>query len=201
MKLVSSLFVLAVMVAQCVAYVAAIRKKKGTSPALSTWIIFFIGTALSMATYILSKKKDFLSGVMILMDILNVAVILIAIFAWGDRAVRFRPFEKWYVTGCVAVVGYGLATGDAFGSNLFAQVIICAGYLPTYQKLIREKVNSESYHAWGIGLLSGVAGLVPSLLGHDILATIYASRIFAFTLLVLFLMAICDIRQARRRTS
>lgn len=199
MKLACSLLVLAFMAAQCIVYVRAIRSKKGVSPALSTWIIFFIGSALNLTTYVLSKKMDFLSGTMIITSAIGVVAILIAIGVWGDRAVRLRPFEKWYLAGCLAVVGYGLATGDAFGSNIFAQAIIGAGYLPTIQKFLREKMNSESYQAWGMGLFAGLAGLALGLYGHDILAMIFAVRTFVLTALVLLLMIACDVRQTRLR--
>jgi len=201
LKLACSILVLIFMVAQCVAYVTAIRKKKGVSPALSTWIIFLIGTSLSMTTYVLAKKKDLLSGAMLGLDFLGVAAILVAILVCGDRSMRFRPFEKSYLASCITVVGYGLATGDAFGSNLFAQVIIVAGYLPTFQKFLREKVNSESYFAWSMGLLSSMSGLALGLFGHDTLATIYAIRTFVLITIVLIIMFACDVRQSRLRTS
>ena len=67
------------------------------SPTLSTWIIFLLGTGLSLTTYAIAEQRDFASGILNTMDVVAVLVILIATIVWGQRAVRFKPFEKWYL--------------------------------------------------------------------------------------------------------
>lgn len=197
MKITCSIIVLLLMAAQAVAYVRRIHSRTGVSPALSTWIIFLIGTGISMESYIESKKENFLSGVMILADLAVVSLILSATVMWGNRTMRFRSFEKWYLVGCFAIVGYGITSVDYFGSNILAQILVTAGYLPTFQKLLREKHNTEPYAPWFLAMLSGIVGIIPAALGADALALIYSGRTVLLASIVLFLMDWCD-RRAKR---
>src|SRR3989344_2417679 len=125
-----------VMITSAIRCMYQIRKRDGVSPTLSTWIIFFAGTILSLTTYIIAEKHDLRSGVLNIADVVATAIIFLSVIIWGERGMRFRPFEKWYLGGVVVIVVYGLFSGDAWGSNIFTQVLISAGYFPTIQKLL-----------------------------------------------------------------
>jgi hypothetical protein len=71
--------------------------RREISPTFSTWIIFLLGTGFSLATYAIAEHRDFASGILNTMDVVAVAVILVATVVWGQRTVRFKPFEKWYL--------------------------------------------------------------------------------------------------------
>lgn len=163
--------------------------RKRTEPTLSMWIIFQLGTALSLTTYMMSGKHDFRSGILNAMDTTSVAIALTATSLWGKRTIRFHRFEFIYLAIACSIVLYGVLSGDAFHSNLFTQGLITLGYFPSVQKMIKEKRNTESFSSWSIGLLAGLTGLVPAVLDHNTLSIVYAVRtiimISAFMLLML----------------
>lgn len=176
-----------------------IRKNDGTKPTLSTWIIFCVGTILSLSTYVVAEKHDLRSGVLNTADVVATAIIFLSVLFWGDRNVRFKSFEKWYlgIAGCIVV--YGFASGDAWGSNLFTQVLITFGYLPTAQKLLTEKRNTESFSVWGLIVLAGLFALYPAVANGNILAVIYALRSTISVLVVIAMMLFFELRT--RKTS
>ena len=163
--------------------------KRKISPMLSTWLTFLIGTGLSLITYAIAQKHDFRSGILNVMDFLMVALVVVAILLWGKRGMRFKPFEKWYLGGIVGIVIYGIFSDDAFGSNIFTQVLISLGYIPTIQNLIVEKRNTESFIGWGCGFIAGLIALYPALIDGNALALLYAIRTIVLVGVVLSVMA------------
>lgn len=168
-------FVALTMIFLACRYIYQIWQHKIT-PTLSTWIIFMTGTSLSLITYALAEKRDFKSGILSVMDTMVVASILVAILIWGKRGMRFKSFEKWYLAGIGAIIVYGLISGDAWGSNLFTQVLITVGYIPTVQSLMTERRNTESISAWVFSLLAGIFALYPALVNGNSLAATYSIR-------------------------
>ncbi len=157
-------------------YVYVIKTNRDVNPTLSTWIIFLLGTSLSLTTYLLAEHHDFRSGILNTADVISVIITLCSILIWGNRTIRLHAFEKWYLAGATSIVIYGLCTGNAYHSNLFTQLLITFGYAPTVQKMFKEKRNTESFSAWSFSLLAGCIGLIPALIDGNTLAFIYACR-------------------------
>lgn len=188
MKEVCIWLVAACMLAYPAIYIYQIRKRR-IHPTLSTWIIFQFGTVISLVTYAIAEHRDFRSGILNTMDTLAVFLIILAMLIWGDRRLLFKKFEKWYLAGLVIIVAYGLITGNAWNSNLFAQGLIAIGYFPTYHNLLTTKHNTESFGMWIFSWLSGIFALAPALINGNFLATLYASRTVVMVGLTLSLMA------------
>jgi hypothetical protein len=180
-----------------VRYTYQIWKQK-VHPTLSTWIIFLLGSGSSLATYAVAEKHDFRSGILNTMDVIVTTIVLLATMVWGNRELRFKPFEKWYLIFLVMVVAYGIATGDAWSSNLFAQALISFGFIPTLQRLITEKRNTESFTAWGVEIIAGLAALYPAIVGGNWLAIIYSLRSTALVTMTLSIMTYYALRSRRR---
>lgn len=176
--------VITIMIGSSSWYIWQIRQNK-ISPAFSTWLIFVLGTLLSVTTYAIAENRDFQSGVLIGMDVIATCCITLAIAIWGQRG-KFRSFEKWYLIGVVAILAYGLLSGNAWSSNLFTQALISLGYLPTLQALLTEKRNTESFFAWSCALLTGSLSLYPSFVDGNALAMTYSIRtvVLVFSLLL-----------------
>ena len=170
--------------------------KRHISPTLSTWVIFLLGTGLSLTTYAVAENHDFRSGILNTVDTMSVLVILLAIIAWGKRDVHFKSFEKWYLGGVGAIVLYGLVTGNAWSSNLFTQVLIGIGYFPTIQNLVTEKKNTESFTTWSFGLAAGVFALYPAAVDGNALAVIYSLRSVVCVLVLMGIMAYYELRSS-----
>lgn len=171
--------------------------KKQIKPTLSTWIIFLLGTALSLVTYWVAEDHDLRSGILNTMDVASVAIILLATIIWGDRGLTFKPFEKWYLLGIGVIVVYGLWSGNAWQSNIFTQVLIGLGYIPTIQNLVTEKRNTESFTAWGCGIAAGLVGLYPAVVDGNTLAMVYAGRTIVLVSGIMLVMAYYTCRQKR----
>lgn len=188
------LLVVSVVTGFALRYVYQIRKHEIT-PALSTWIIFLVGMGLSLITYAIAEKHDFRSGIFNTMDVVAVIVVLVSLLIWGDRKVRFKPFEKWYLIGAGLIIAYGIVSGNAWRSNVFTQVLMSFAYLPTFQKLITSKRNTESFTGWGCVLLAGFFALYPALVGGNTLAVIYATRNILFVAILLVVMTYFELKK------
>ena len=176
------------MVAFPISYVYQIIKRQIT-PALATWVIFQLGTLLSLITYAIAEHHDFRSGILNTMDTLAVFTIIVSILIWGNRTVRLKRFEKWYLGGVGVITAYGIITGNAWESNLFTQILIAIGYLPTFHNLLTTKRNTESFVAWGCSWTAGVIGLIPAATDGNFLAILYAGRTVVLVSVTISLMA------------
>lgn len=188
MKEVFTWLVMAVMIFDSSWYIRQIFYRK-ISPALSTWIIFVLGTGLSLATYAIAENQDWKSGILNTMDVVMCFIVMSVLMIYGENGLKFKPFEKWYLLGIVLIIIYGFITGDAWSSNLFTQVLISIGYIPTVQNLIIEKKNTESFLAWSGALVTGLLALYPSLVDGNSLAVVYASRTIILVSGMLLLMS------------
>ena len=161
--------------------------KRKIEPTLSTWIIFLLGTGLSLITYVIAENADFRSGILNTIDVVVVLLVLISILIWGNHTIRFKKFEKWYLSGVCIIVVYGILTGDAWRSNIFTQILIAIGYFPTIQNLTVEKKSTESVSSWSISLTAGILGLYPAIIDGNTLAIVYSVRtIVLVSILIIF---------------
>jgi hypothetical protein len=186
------------MTASGVRYIWLVRRHL-IEPAASTWMIFLTGTSLSFATYMVAENRDFVTGILNTMDVLEVGAILIAVLIWGNRkGGRLSRFEKLYLAGIGLIIVYGFAFGDAWGSNLFVQALITMGYIPTVHKVISNKRNTESFLPWIFSLCAGLFALVPALFDGNTLATVYAGRTVVLVGLFIMLMGYYEYVYPRR---
>ena len=169
--------------------------RKQINPTLSSWIIFLIGTGLSLITYMVAENQDMKSGVLNATSIINISITILVILKWGNRGVIFKPFEKWYLAAAVVIVVYWALTSDTWTSNLIMQGLITVGYIPIVQKFITEKKNTESFTAWGLFMLASIIALYPAIDNGNDLAVIYAIRTIVTVTLMLALMVIIEIRE------
>jgi len=179
-------------------YVFQIRRHKIT-PTLSTWLIFILGTVLSLTTYAIAENHDFRSGILNTMDMMGCIVITLAVITWGERGLKFKPFEKWYLLGIGLIIVYGVLSGDAWSSNIFTQLLISIGYIPTVQNLITEKRNTEPFVSWGGVLLTGALALYPSIVGGNALAALYSIRTIVLVSIMLSIMAYYQLRPGNKQ--
>ena len=197
MKDFSVLLLCFVLLAVAVRYIYQIWKHE-ISPTLSTWIIFSLGTGLSLTTYLIAEEYDFRSGILNTLDAVGTVTIVLAIIICGKHEVHFKSFEKWYLRGIGAIIIYGLLSGDAWTSNIFAQVLISVGYFPTIQSLLTEKKNTESFTAWGLNALAGLISFYPAIMGGKILAVLYSARSTVCIFVLLTIMIFLELRSRRK---
>ncbi|MCR4328112.1 MAG: hypothetical protein NUV53_01190 [Patescibacteria group bacterium] len=178
-------------------YVHQVKEGKA-SPALSTWLIFLVGVVISFITYAIAEKRDFRSGILNTIDLASISFIVVGIIICGKRGVlRFKPFEKWHLVGSGLLVGYGIYTGNAWNSNILAQVLLGVAYFPTWQNLFTEKRNTESWSGWMLNLLACALALYPAMVNGNTLAIVYATRAVTLIVCTMFLMAYYEFKQKK----
>jgi hypothetical protein len=161
--------------------------KKQITPALSTWIIMFTGVLLSILTYLVSSNYNYLGAALNFGDVLCNVIIISTILLTQKFSLHFRTFEKWYLLAAGVIVAFWLFSRDAFVSNLLVQTILVVSYLPTIQKFISEKKNSESIPVWGVCLFASVVSLYSAFASDNILSVIYVCR---STFMILIVMSL-----------
>ena len=170
-------------------YVFKIWRGKA-EPTLSTWIIFMVGCGLSFLTYVVAENRDIKSGILNTLDLAYVLIILVAIILWGNREVKIKPFEKWYLAGAVAILVYGLVTGDAWSSNVLTQILMSVAYAPMFHNIISQKEKSkESFFAWIPAACNALVALYPATYEGNSLSIIYDLRAFIFSTATALLIA------------
>ncbi len=168
-------------------------------PSLSTWIIYFIGTSLSLITYLSASNWDFASNFVNVMDPLVSASIIIAVILFSKAKVKFNSFEKWYLTGGALIIIFWGFSSSSFVSNLLTQLLIFVSYFPTIQKIITEKTKTESRFAWSMMLLAGVIAIFPAVASENLLSIIYAERTILMPSIIIFLLFLIDRNSAKAK--
>ncbi len=163
--------------------------KREVSPALSTWIIFFSATLLSFISYGAAENWDVKSGIMNLADTAGDLAIIVCIVFFGKKAKkRLELFEIGYLAAALTITVFWALSNSAFASNLLLQLLLVVGYLPTLQKLLKEKRNTEPMAGWVIIGISALIALYPAVAGGNVLAVVYAGRATVMIAIVLLLM-------------
>jgi hypothetical protein len=171
----------------------AFKVYNGTiTPALSTWIIMFTGVLLSILTYLVSSHFNYLGAALNFGDVLCNVIIISTILLTKKFSLHFRPFEKKYLIASAIIVLFWLFSHDAFISNLLVQFILIVSYLPTIQKFITEKKNTESIPVWGVCLFASMVSLYSAFASGNILSVIYVCRSTFMILVVIFLAIYFD---------
>ncbi len=175
------------MIAFAVFYIYQIRNNK-IDPSLSTWITFLLGTVLSFITYLIAEKHEFLSGILNALDVLVTFSITMAMIN-KRKGMKFEPFEKSFLRWVGLIFIYGFSSGDAFGSNVFTQILITIGYIPMIKKIVINRKNTESFVSWGINLSAGLFALCPAIIDGNFLSQMYAARtVTLISILMLFMV-------------
>ncbi|MFH1235138.1 MAG: hypothetical protein V1493_06010 [Candidatus Diapherotrites archaeon] len=162
--------------------------KGQTKPALSTWLIMFVGTALSLLTYLSASNWNFVGGILNLLDVTVTIIIIAATLLWSKSKIKFRAFEKGYLVIAGLIALFWLLTKNPFEANLLVQVLILVGYFPTIQKLVTEKQNTESFSAWLIAYSAGLLALFPAIVSGGILPLVYVGRTIVMQSAIIGLM-------------
>jgi len=163
-----------------------------TSPRIATWLIFEIGVAMSLASYLAGSDHSLTKAALNLADCFQVTVILLVLlFRQGRRTIEFTSKERLslWVSG-IAATGWILTKSGWIGFLGF-QTVMSVAYLPTLESLWRWKCGKppEPLDKWSINVLITLIGLVVDLTGkRDYLAMIYPLRALILCLLVVGLI-------------
>lgn len=175
--------------------------KKEVKPALSTWIIFLIGTLLSYSTYLFATNFNFFGGILNFADICSALLIIIATLVCVKSKIIFRSFEKWYLIVAIIITVFWVLLKNSYISNLLIQILIWTGYFPTLQKIIHEKINTESYFVWVLALSAGLFSIYPAIHSGSILSYVYVGRSIVMVTTIIIIMYYYDKKNCKKKIS
>ncbi len=162
------------------------------SPRIATWLIFEIGVAMSLASYLAGHDHSLTKAALNVADCFQVTVIfLVLLFGRGRRRVGFTSKERLSLwVSAIAATAWMLTRAGWVGFLGF-QTVMSVAYLPTLESLWRWKPGNppEPFDKWGINVLITLMGLVVDLTGkRDYLAMVYPLRALILCLLVVGLI-------------
>lgn len=164
------------------------------APRFATWLIFLVASGLSLASYMAhhaGEKISLAANVANRVDVVELVAIIAAIL-WSSRYEpgrrHLKMFDWWCFVSAAAIVAVWAVTGSSFTANLLLQTLMCVGYFPTIQHLLKEKKNTEPFDVWCANLGIAMLALIPSLITKDVLGIIYAGRAVLCVAAMIFAM-------------
>ncbi len=162
------------------------------SPRVATWLIFEIGVAMSLASYLAGKDRSLIKAALNVADCFQVTVILLVLFlGQGRQRIGFTRNE--YLSLCIAGIAAAawMVTKAGWVGFIGFQTVMSIAYLPTAESLWHWKAGKppEPLDKWMINILITILGLVVDLSGkRDTLAMIYPLRALVLCTLVVVLI-------------
>lgn len=177
-------------------YIYLTLSGKKVKPVLAAWIVNSVATILSFATYWTAPKHSFVSNAYNATSILTINAILVAtliVMRQEKKSLNFSPFQIKCLcgSGMIAIFWVVLVWGfhgTGIVPNILTQVMMLIGYFVIAERLWRATANTESLFAWWCIVSASLAGMVTAAMSHDWLASLFASRTFVGSLILVLLM-------------
>jgi uncharacterized membrane protein YkvI len=158
------------------------------APRFATWLIFEIGVAMSLASYLSGNAHSLTKAALNAADCIQVTVILFALLIGRrERKIEFtrkEVFSLW-ISGLATVAWIVTKTG--WIGFIGFQTVMSIAYLPTIESLWHWKsgTSPEPMEKWGINILIALIGLSVDMTGrHDYLAMVYPLRALILCIIV-----------------
>jgi hypothetical protein len=168
-----------------IGYYSWLTYNQKIKPALAMWLFFTIAVAISLVTYLQSGKFSLLDNILNTADLVQVSVISIVIWFFGDHTSRFTRFDKGCLVAALVILLFWLVTKNHIVTHTLTQAIMVIAYFPVISRLWKTRENTESFIPW-IGML--LAPALSLLSSKGTLATIYSVRAIVCILVLLMLM-------------
>lgn len=174
----------ALVVVALVLYVGAIycvRFLRGEiAPRLATWLIFEIGVAMSLASYLSGEDRSLVKAALNVADCFQVTIILLVLFfGRGRRRIVLTSYER--LSLCIAAFAGAawVLTKSYWIAFIGFQIVMTVAYLPTIESLWRWKSEAppEPLDKWILNVVITLIAVLVDLSGkRDFLAMIYPLR-------------------------
>jgi hypothetical protein len=168
-----------------IGYYSWLTYKQKIKPALAMWLFFTIAVAISLVTYLKSGKFSLLDNILNTADLVQVSVISIVIWFFGDHTSRFTRFDKGCLVAVMAIMLFWMVTKNHIVTHTLTQAIMVIAYFPVISRLWETHKNTESFVPW-IGML--LAPVLSLLSSKGTLATIYSVRAIVCIVVLMLLM-------------
>ncbi len=155
------------------------------APALTTWLLFFVGTSASLGSYVARGRWSLVSGVGNTFDVFGTFVIAAVLIFSGHRKVR--RFDIWCLSAAGVLLFVWAVAHQHLIVNLSMQALMVVAYGPTLGKLWRADENTEDVWFWVVCFAASVLAAYPPLAARDALQSVYALRAVVCTAVVIAL--------------
>lgn len=166
--------------------------RREISPRIATWLIFEIGVAMSLASYLASSDHSLTKAALNVADCVQVTVILLVLFFGRERQkIEFTHNEYLSLCVCGIAAAAWMLTKTGWIGFIGFQTVMSIAYLPTLESLWNWKPGNspEPLEKWITNILITLVGLVVDLSGkRDYLAMIYPLRALILCTLVVALI-------------
>ena len=161
------------------------------SPTLATWIVFGVGTSLSLASYRKYDKKrhSVISNISNHFDPAVVVVVATCVAISPRANTRFGPWDIACMALAVLAIIVWRVTHSEFYAYAIAQCVMIVGYGPLVSRLLREHRNTEPFLMWIASLVVAILFAVPPFRRDNGWAKVYAGRAIISVTSFLVLMA------------
>lgn len=199
-------------------YDKKLHNDDNSAPELATWLLFAVGTGLSLATYFrFAETISPFASALNFADVVGTSFISIVVANYNRRHPRRRcrgsiedqseradtlgRWIRWIRIACFVAAGvvacYWFKTSMHRQAYLAVQFIITVAWAPTLARVIGEKRSTEPIRAWVLNGLASALALVKAFFRRDIFTALYAGRSFIMISILLTLMAFYD-RRAKK---
>ena len=166
--------------------------RREISPRIATWLIFEIGVAMSLASYLTGHDHSLTKAALNVADCFQVTVILLVLLLRRERPMLDFTGKEHLSLWVAGVAGAAwMFTRDGWVGFVGFQIVMSVAYLPTLESLWRWKPGKppEPLDKWSINVLITLIGLVVDLTGkRDYFAMVYPLRALVLCLLVVSLI-------------
>ncbi|EKD24221.1 MAG: hypothetical protein ACD_81C00078G0002 [uncultured bacterium] len=158
-------------------------------PRLASWVIFLIGSILSLVSYFASAgKHNATNNLANIADVLATLAVIVVLTLQGSR-LELSTFDQYCLFSAGGIVVIWMFAGHTT-ANLLLQGLMIVGYFPMIRSLWSATQNSESFVLWGTALVTSSIALCMSWRNRrvDPLAPVYAIRACILVGILLALM-------------
>ena len=162
------------------------------APRIATWLIFEVGVAMSLASYLAGKDHSLVKAALNAADCVQVTTILVALLIKGKgKRIRFTASERLSLWLSGVATAAWLLTETGWIGFVGFQAVMSVAYLPTLESLWRWRpgIAPEPMDKWSINIVIASMGLLIDVTGrHDYLAMVYPLRALVLCVLVVVLI-------------
>lgn len=170
--------------------------QKKINPSLAMWVFFTIAVTGSLFCYLFDGNFTPWDNILNTTDIVLCSSITLVILIFGDHSSRFNKFDIYCLIAVVFILLFWLFSKAHFATHLSLQLIQAIAYFPVFQRMIKNKKNTESFVTWILLLTVTVVSLGSS---KGILAFVYAGRAIVCISTLLILMVYFEMKRHRGR--
>ena len=165
--------------------------QKKIIPSLAMWVFFTIAVTGSLLCYLFEGHFSPWDNILNTSDIVLCSFITLIILIFGEPSSRFNKFDIYCLIAVLFILVFWLLSKAHFATHLSLQLVQTIAYFPVFQRMIKNKKNTESFVTWILFLTVTLVSLGSS---KGLLAFVYAGRAIVCISTLLILMIFFELK-------